>query len=163
MIDEQNNEEEIRFSGKTSTFKEILMDHLRRITKLYSCELRGGYYSTLTTKGGEMKEYYVEDSREALENAIYCLAQLLIPKFDKNTVAYFEEFQKQLIELKQKFMEKTNLKESEVLGESYYNEEDKVPLEEYKIKKLDLYKKLFTKLIKLLSAKNYLEVSEEMF
>ena len=164
MKDEKPEEDEgIRFSMKTSSFKEIVMEHLRRITTLYSCELRGGYYSTLKTKGGEEKEYYVEDSREALENAIYCLTQLLIPKFSNTTKTFFDEFEKQYEKLKQDFLKKTSLSETEVLGEGYYSDEDKVLLEEYKIKKLNLYKGLFAELIKLLASKNYLEAGEEVF
>ena len=161
--DKPEEEEGIRFSMKTSSFKEIIMDHLRRITILYSCELRGGYYSTFKTKSGEEKEYYVEDSREALENAIYCFTQLLIPKFSDSNKTYFDEFEKQREKLKQDFLKRTSLNETEVLGEAYYDEEDKVPLEEYKIKKLNLYKGLFTELIRLLAKKNYLEAGEEMF
>ncbi|KKL74773.1 hypothetical protein LCGC14_2061540 [marine sediment metagenome] len=65
--------------------------------------------------------------------------------------------------LKKEFLDETSLDETEVLGEAYYNDKDKVPLEEYKIKKLNLYKGLFTELIRLLAKKNYLEAGEEMF
>ena len=161
--DKPEEEEGIRFSMKTSSFKEIIMDHLRRITILSSCELRGGYYSTFKTKSGEEKEYYGEDTREALEKAIYCFTQLLIPKFHDGTKKYFAEFKEQLKKLKEEFLKKTELEETEVLGEAYYEEKDKVGLEEYKIKKLNLYKGLFTELIRLLAKKNYLEAGEEMF
>ena len=157
------SEEGIRFSTKTSSFKEIIMEHLRRITKLSSCELRGGYYSTFVTKSGEEKEHYVEDSREALENAIYCLAQLLISRFTKTMKTDFETFEKERGELKQAFFKKTSIDEKEVLGEGFYSDDDKILLEEYKIDKLWLYKYLFTKLIILLASKNYLEAREEMF
>ncbi len=159
---ESSDENGIMFS-KTSTFKEITMMHLTRITKLSSCELRGGYYSMFITKSGEEKEYYVEDSREALENAIYCLAQLTISRFTKQMILYFDNFERVRETMKQSFLDKTSLTETEVLGESYYADKDKIILEEYKIKKLNLYKNLFTELIKMLAAKNYLEVGEEMF
>ncbi len=160
--DNEKTDDAVMFS-KTSSFKEITMLHLTRITKLSSCELRGGYYSVFTTKSGEEKEYYVEDSREALENAIYCLAQLTISRFTEKMRKNFDEFEKTRETLKQNFLDKTSINETEVLGESYYEERDKILLEEYKIKKLNLYKKLFTQLVMMLAAKNYLEVGEEMF
>ncbi len=160
--DNNSDDEGVSFS-KTSSFKEITMLHLTRITKLSSCELRGGYYSVFSTKSGEEKEYYVEDSREALENAIYCLAQLTISRFTKQMTTSFEKFKTERDNLKQTFLDKTSLAETEVLGESYYVDKDKIILEEYKIKKLNLYKNLFTELVIMLAAKNYLEVGEEMF
>ncbi len=161
--DNDNSDDEGVMFSKTSTFKEITMLHLTRITRLSSCELRGGYYSIFTTKSGEEKEYYVEDTREALENAIYCLAQLTISRFTKQMTTSFEKFEKERETLKLVFLDKTSLAETEVLGESYYEDKDKILLEEYKIKKLNLYKNLFTELVKMLAAKNYLEVAEEMF
>ena len=159
---ETSDDEGVMFS-KTSSFKEITMMHLTRITKLSSCELRGGYYSVFTTKSGEEKEYYVEDSREALENAIYCLAQLTISRFTKQMTSDFDKFETERETLKQSFLDKTSVTETEVLGESYYQDKDKILLEQYKIKKLNLYRNLFTELVKMLAAKNYLEVGEEMF
>ena len=161
--DNENSDDDAVMFSKTSSFKEITMMHLTRITKLSSCELRGGYYYTFTTKSGEEKEYYVEDSREALENSIYCLAQLTISRFTKDMAKTFKEFEEERETLKQVFLDKTSLTETEVLGESYYEDKDKILLEEYKIKKLNLYKNLFTELVKMLAAKNYLEVGEEMF
>ena len=101
-MDDNDNDEEgtTSFLGKTSNFKEITMDHLRRITKLSSCELRGGYYTTFVTKSGEEKEHYVEDSREALENAIYCLSQLLISRFTTTMKSNFKEFEEECEALK---------------------------------------------------------------
>ena len=161
--DNNTTDDDATMFSKTSSFKEITMLHLTRITKLSSCELRGGYYSVFTTKSGEEKEYYVEDTREALENAIYCLAQLTISRFTKQMTTSFEKFETERENLKQTFLGKTKLTETEVLGESYYEDEDKILLEEYKIRKLNLYKNLFTELVIMLAAKNYLEVGEEMF
>ena len=155
----------IDFSNKATTFKEILMNHLSRITRLYSCELRGGYYTVLNTKEGGEKETYVEDTREALENAIYCLAHLLIKKIekDKRTNEKFNTFHEELNKIKKEFMEKTEVKENEILGESYYNDEEKVLLEEYKIRKLNLYKDLFSELSRLLDKENFLNTRELTF
>ena len=65
--EKHGNGEDIEFSPKNASFKDIIMMHISRITKLSSCELRGGYYSTIPTKEGNEKDIYVEDTREALE------------------------------------------------------------------------------------------------
>ena len=163
-MDEQNNQGgDVNFSSKASSFKEIIMEHIRRITRLSSCELRGGYYTTFVTKNGEEKEHYVEDTRETLENSIYCLAQLTMPRFTKAMAKYFSQFEEECNVLKNNFLEKTKMDETEVMGEAYYDDKEKILLFEYKIKKMNLYKHLFTELVILLAAKNYLEASEEMF
>ena len=162
-MENKESDDDVNFTNRTSSFKEIIMEHVRRLTKLSSCELRGGYYSTFKTKGGEEKEYYVEDSREALENAIYCLSQLLIQRFNGDMKKKFKHFEDTRKKIKQEFLKASSIEEVEVLGEAFYNDDDKILLEQYKIKKLWLYKLLFTDLIKLLAAKNYLEVGEEMF
>lgn len=163
MPKDEREEDVVAFTGDASTFKEITMLHLARITRLSSCELRGGYYSTFKTKSGEEKEYYVEDTREALENAIYCLAQMLISKFTKGMIKTFEKFEDDRLKLKKNFLKESKLDDKEVLGEQHYEDEDKTLLEEYKIQKLWLYKYLFTNIIKLLAQKNFLEVGHEVF
>ena len=162
--DSSADDDTISFSGKTNTFKEITMEHVRRITLLSSCELRGGYYTTFVTKAGEQKEHYVEDSREALENAIYTLAQLLMSRFTKEAMEQFRKFEEVLQKQKEDFLKKTKLDESEVLGEGHYHDgEEKIWLEEYKIQKLWMYRHFFTQLILLLASKNFLEAGAEMF
>ena len=107
--DKEEEQDVTPFTGNASTFKEITLLHLARITRLSSCELRGGYYSMFKKKGGEEKEYYVEDTREALENAIYCLGQMLVTKFTKEMIKEFEEFEKDRIKLKTEFLKATKL------------------------------------------------------
>jgi len=163
MAEEEYIDDDMEFSGKPSSFKEIVMEHLRRITSLSSVELRGGYYTILTTKQGEEKEVYVQDSRAALENAIYCFAQLLIPKFDDRTKKAFEKFRDDLAVLKKGFLKLTKINDNEVLGEGYYNDEEKKLLEEYKIKKLWLYIEFFTDLSILLAKHKYFEMGGAIF
>jgi len=160
---EEEKDEDMEFSGKPSSFKEICMNHLARIGLLSSCELRGGYYAAVKTKSGDEKEMYVQDSRESLSNAIYFLAQVLILKFDKPMKESFEKFIKEKEELKQKFLKKTKIDDVEVLGESYYEDKEKILLEEYKIKKMELYKELFTELSTLLARLRYFEIGGAVF
>ena len=152
-------ENEISIDVKGGSFKEIVMIHLARIALLSSTELRGGYFSITQTKSGDTKEVYVADSRESLSNAIHFLAHALYPKFDKDMKAAFKIFKKETEELKEEFLKETKKEDSEVLGESYYPESEKSLLEEYKIKKVELYIELFTDLIQFLSRKKYLEIT----
>ncbi len=153
------SEGDIEFSGKPGSFKEVVMNHLTRITKLFSVELRGGYYTITKMKTGEEKEFYIQDSREALENSIYCLALLILNKFDSPMKKHFKEFEDDLVTSKGKFLKRTtSIGESEVLGEGFYTDEEKVFLEEYKIKKMEMYKGLFKQLSILLDKKNYFEI-----
>ena len=157
------NETEVNIDVKGGTFKEIVMIHLSRITLLSSVELRGGYFTITSTKEGGTKEIYIGDSREALSNAIYCLTQLLIPKSDEDMTTAFKQFQIDAKELKESFLEKTKLGDTEVLGEGYYEEDEKPLLETYKITKLNLYRELFTDLSRLLSRKKYLAMSSTSY
>lgn len=156
--------DDFEFSSKPSSFKEIVMEHLKRITQLSCVEFRGGYYNSFKTKQAEIHETYVPDSREVLSNAIYCMAQLLILKFDKEMTPAFEQFNKDRLELKRKFLDSTkSLEETEVLGEGFYNDDEKILLEEYKIQKIVIYLDLFTELSKLLARKKYFEIGGASF
>jgi len=155
--------EDFEFSTKPSSFKEIVMEHLKRITQLSSVEFRGGYYNSFKAKTGEIHETYVPDSREVLSNAIYCMGQLLILKFDDEVKPAIKKFNKDRVELKQKFVDSTNLDETEVLGEGYYQDKEKILLEEYKIQKMVIYLDLFTELSKLLARRKYFEIGGATF
>ncbi len=158
-MEPEQTEGDIEFSGKPGSFKEVVMNHLTRITKLFSVELRGGYYTLTKMKTGEEKEFYVQDSREALENAIYCLALLILNKFDSQMKKHFKEFEEELVTSKEEFLKRTkSMEELEVLGEGFYTAEEKVFLEEYKIRKMETYKGLFKQLSILLDNKNYFEI-----
>ena len=153
----EENENDINVKG--GSFKEIIMCHLSRIALLSSTELRGGYFSTEQTKSGDTKEVYVADSRESLSNAIYFFAQALLPKYDKDMKGAFKTFKEVTKKLKEDFLKETKKDDKEVLGESYYPEDEKHILEQYKIQKLDLYRELFTDLSKFLFRKKYLEMT----
>ena len=158
-----SNESEIDINVKGGSFKEIVMCHLARIALLSSTELRGGYFSITQTKSGDTKELYIADSRESLSNAIYFLAQALLPKYDKDMKTAFKTFQDDTDKLKSNFLSKTKQDDEVVLGEGYYPENEKSLLEAYKIKKLNLYRVLFTDLSGFLYRKKYLEITGGSF
>lgn len=155
--------DDVEFNGKASSFKELTIQHLGRISKLFSCELRGGYYTILKGKDGIEQEIYIPDTREALSNAIFFLALILKCQNDNNMKEAWETFETNLKELKEKFLKYTKMEEEEVLGEAYYNDEEKIKLEEYKIKKMEGYKTLFQELASLLARKRYFEIGGGVF
>lgn len=153
---------EVAGGPEAYTFKDLVMRHLYNISKLYCVELRGGYYTLKKDKHGEEVEVYVPDSREALSNAIMFLAQLLMCKFDKPAKAAHKTFLENTAKLKTSFLKKTKIDDTEVLGEAYYNEDEKKILEEYKIKKLHYFQDLFTELSLFLGRRNFLEIGGDV-
>lgn len=154
---EDDEDMEISLSG--NSFKDIIMMQLRRSTLLSNVEFRGGYYTAYTTKGGEVKEVYVQDSREMFSNSVYSLALLLKPKFDSEMGIFFEHFEDKTKVLTNEFLKKTKMDDEVVLGESYYEDvEDKIHLETYRHKKLALYLSLFGEICSLLARLNYLDI-----
>ena len=78
-------------AGKNNelSFRQILLIHLMRITKLASTEFRGGFYekteypmNTGSTVTIVSTEKYVQDSIQVYINAVNCLSDLLSPHYD---------------------------------------------------------------------------------
>lgn len=158
-----NDEEGIlSINPKEASYREVVHEHLRRVIKLSSCELRGGFWTRMTTKDGGEKLIYVQDTRETLCNAILCLAFLLQPKFDKKQKDYFKIFNEELDKKKMKFLDKTKINDKQILGEDYYDKDEKKLLIEYKIEKLELHLELFAELCILLSS-NPLGIGEATY
>ena len=152
------NVEEIEFSTG-NTFKDIVMHQLHKVVTFSNVEFRGGYYTTLSTKEGNDKEIYVQDTREVYSNAVFSLALLLQPKFDDEMKNEFNKIQKKIKEITQYFIDNSTPTEEVVLGDSFYTEEkDKILLETYKNKRLEQYQKLFARISDMLSRINYLDV-----
>ena len=150
--------------GNADTFKEVLFSHLRRITKVATNEMRGGYYSTMITKAGGEKDVYVPDTRETYCNGVLCLAHISYHKFDKPMIKIYEEFNKTIEDLEQCFIKASSINEEVILGEGYYKDpKDQVLLESYRIKKLRLFQNLFLELNKLFGRKNWMEIENAEF
>jgi len=125
--------------GETNiSFRQIVLEHYRKITQLSCVEFRGGYWTEKQrTSGGATfsESYYVPDSREVFVNSINMLHDLLLPLFDKQ----MEE-------------------EMERLEEEYEKEYEKAQdKKEWKPKKLELKRELFQRLCLLLNRLRYLE------
>ena len=139
------------------TFKIIVLEYLKRIGFYCSCELRGGYKAFIETKTG-VKETYVEDTRERLCNSIEFLYNLLAPHFDEKMKNHARKFLKIRQIYRTNFIKESTPKEKVVLGDVFYTEQsDRILLETFKQKKLQLYILLFRHLNKFLARKRYME------
>ena len=126
------------------TFREIVMNHLRKITQLCCVEFRGGFYieKIHTAGGGSYKEtIYIPDTRETYINAVNMLHDLLLPIFDK--------------QMKSK---------SKILEMKYQNKSIENTTSQSKGKKakekLEIKRELFQELSHLLKRLRYLEGKE---
>jgi len=150
--------------GNADTFKEVLFSHLRRITRVATNEMRGGYYSTMTTRSGGEKDIYVPDTRETYCNGVLCLAHISYHKFDKKMSGGYEKFIERLESLEKDFIDSSSIDEEVILGEGYYKDpKDQILLEQYRIKKLRLFQTLFLELNKLFGRKNWMEIENADF
>jgi len=92
---------------------------------------------------GDVKETYIPDSREVFCNTCMSLAFLINPVLDKRTREIYNDVIKELGELEEEFLKNTKAEETIVLGESFYEGNDKILLEQYNNMKVKIYQKLF--------------------
>jgi hypothetical protein len=151
--------EDMEFDPKAGTFKEVALGHFNRCVKLMSVEFRGGYWTVIPSKDGKDKDVYISDTREIYSNAVLGLALILQPKYDKDMKEAFKNYNDNLKKIKKEFITATKTNEEIILGEAFYtSSEDKLLLETYKQKKLQIYLDLFSDTSQLLGRKNYLTV-----
>lgn len=125
-------------------FPLLAMEQFERLIMAHNVEFRGGFYMQASTMTGETREIYVPDTREVFCNTCKALAILIQPSFTKETKEKCKDILEKLEDLMKKFLEATSVKESIVLGESFYQEaKDKILLEEYNNTKVALYQELF--------------------
>jgi len=108
---------EQQFSQEQFGFREIVLQHLRRITEISSREFRAGYWKMLYRNPSTPPiPVWIEDTRDAYINAVNMLHDLLLPKFDKiieeedNRVEKYEEDLEQDLKEKNKDMEEKEFK-----------------------------------------------------
>lgn len=156
---EHEDKGDVEFSGKASSFKELLIEHLRSILSLSRVEYRGGFYSTYTDRNGTTIKTYVPDTRATFSNATLSLTLLLEPKFDKKMKEQYLSLQGEIAQIEKQFMDASSVEETVILGETFYKEiKDKILLEEMKQKKLQVHLKLFAALSHQLARLNFLEI-----
>lgn len=143
--------------GKNFGFKELVLGHLKKILTLTCVEWRGGYFSEhRDPKTGIVREIYYPDTREIFASALTSLIVMLKPKFDTKTESQYQMFLENYETIKQHFMKSSSVSESIILGSGFYDvDSDKLKLEEYKQRKLQLHMDFFMVLSELCDHLNY--------
>lgn len=166
MITNETEQEtdDVEFTTRPSTFKEIVITQLGRVVALSNVEFRGGYYTIIPSKKGEDKEVYVPDTREAFSNGLMALALLLKSRFDKEMERAYKTFEEEMDKIREEFIDTSSPSEDVILGEGFYtNSRDKVLFETYKQKKLNLFLSLFGNLCNLLYREKYFEIGSSTY
>lgn len=146
-------------TGDDLTIQMIVLEQVRRLTRLYSREMRGGYWQNRTVRQGDTSAntlVYVPDTREELCQAIQCLHDILLPYFDEEVENNLKDIEAALITAEQECIAATSADDTFVMSSDNYSKEDKLIVEQYKHKKLDLYRHVFRELSRLLNRKHYL-------
>lgn len=143
------------------SLKFICMFHIHRIMKLSSVEMRGGYWEERMPKDKSSNIpllVYVQDSREQYSNAVDALADLLYYRFDDKIKPVFEEVEDAIEQLVKETKKKTSIDEDTILTPEYYKDNtDKQIVEEYKIIKFQIHRRLFRELCNFLHRINWME------
>jgi len=130
---------------KGVTFQSIVFNAVANIVKISTSEFSGGYWTEKIVNvgsGTQIARTYVEDKRESYNNAVDCLHDLLLPQFD-------EAMSKVSIEINHKVQQAFDkLINQQLEGGSVKTEWVRL--------KLQLHRRMFQELSKLLSRVGYL-------
>lgn len=129
--------------GETSTqkkqkleFKEIVLQHLKKILEITTLEFRGGYENR-DVVDNKLTKVYVPDTRKQYIQSVESFSDILLPHFDKDIEKPYTNISKQLESLE------TNMDKKR----KSLNDQE---IRDYTRKKLKLCKKLFRQLNLLL-------------
>jgi len=143
------------------SFREIILQHLKLISRNYSVELRGGYWEEKPNpipNSNEVIRIYVPDTREVYSNSVEALADMLLPYFDeemKKSEAECIKLLKQYYETCTSEKTANTEKEFTKAKRSFKTIEDKMSYRSLRVK---VCRKLFRALCCFLHRKRYLEV-----
>ena len=129
-----------------TTFKEIVLQHFKKIANFQSTEFRGGYWEQKINSSGMITHFYIPDSREVYVGSISYLYDLLLPYFDK-----------EMTEASKKVDEDTETAKKYWLEHKESDSTDDTEYVSFLNKKLKLKRGLFQELSKLLHRLKYLE------
>lgn len=125
-------------------FKDLVLQHLKKILDLTTLEFKGGYYQESVINNILTKEY-IPDTRKQCIQSIESLSDILLPHFDKKIKKTHEDISKKLKALTTAIKKKKNPTDLEI--------------RDYTLDKLDLCRELFQELNLLLKRKDYLKGS----
>ena len=152
--------------NKTLTFKDIVLQHLKKIGLYASVEFRGGYWEirsvpimTGNMSGTSTSKIYVPDTREVYSNAVEYLADILYPHFDNEMKEKEDKIKK---EIEQSFISNTivekevddNDSQTEDHIRKFANIDQRIT---YRDQRVILNRKLFRELSSFLYRNKYLE------
>ena len=129
------------------SFKDIVLQHLKKISIFASVEFKSGYWETHKTDQGNKKKY-VPDTNEIYTNSVECLSDLLFIYFDELMIVAEKTYAKEIIVILEKF----SILDDD--GERKFLDEDQKII--YRYKKRETAKKLFRELCSFLRRNGYL-------
>ena len=138
-------------SGKEKiTFREIVLNHLKKIGTFMSVEMRGGYWEEKPHPNPNLNitlKTYIIDTREVFSNSIGYFYELLYPHFDKKMKDDGDKLEKELEKLykdktviKEQEREDKNIEEGKTEDRKFEDIRDRVS---YRTKKAEIHRKLF--------------------
>ena len=133
------------YSNDKITFRDIVLEHLKRCVKLGSVEWRSGGYedkATITNGVVNIIKIYISDTREEYIHAVLQLRNLLIPHYDNKITTY----------------DKTYQDEIKTLFDEYEKNKTKSSVNIFRNKQLKLTNELFIELNKLIFRLDYFSV-----
>lgn len=131
------------------SFKQIVLEHLRRCTINGSVEWHGGYWNE--TGYNPPSKTYVPNSRETYSNSIQMLRALLKPYFDKPIIEQDKKIKKELDERFNKYTK--DFEDADRDDRSFLRSE-------YQIDRVNLFIQLFEELVMLSKRLNFFEELE---
>jgi len=148
-------------NNEKASFREIALEHLRKILELSTHEFRGGFYNVISTQSGT-ERVYVPDARRCYSQAVESFARVLYPHFDNEMEGIFEKYEENNEEVEKFYSDLKTKQLQEKKDEGGLTYDDKVKITEkvrwnYQKQRLALAHKLFTQLNKLLKRTNYLK------
>lgn len=139
------------------SFRDIILNHLRKISQFSSVEFIGGYWEdkpVMSPNSNMAIKVYVPDTREIYSNAVECFADMLAPYFDKEMKRAEEQAEQEKEQARKEY--KDTCKGIRSKGEI----PDIFIRVEFRDIKRKINKKLFRSLCSFLYRKKYLELGE---
>ena len=93
------------------SFREIVLQHLKKILELSTTEFRGGFYNYIS-QGNVTQKIYVEDNHKRYYQAIENLSMILVPHFDSEMTKYYTKYLEERENLPKEIKEKMEEEET---------------------------------------------------
>jgi len=87
------------------TFKDIILQHIKRILEISTKEFRGGYNKEIVVDNKSVIEY-VPDTRKQYIQSVQSLSDVLVPRFDEDMKKYSDNFEKCITKLDEEMEKK---------------------------------------------------------